>query len=324
MAIEQQQDLAKRTGFPVESIPDATYRLELDVNRCSYIAPWCESSLGFTVDEFLEMGPEGFESRIHPQDLLEVRRASAEAVTDPSREHVVLEYRFRRQDGKLVALREDRHILRRPDRDAAALVGMIWSADPQSRALKLAGDGQTLGKWNETTQAVVKDRNLRWAWGNERHAARLGVSPAELVGKCDGDFFPNGKAETFGDVDRGLFREPERLGSVSPFFVHEEWGELRQRSKALVLDTGGQVVGLLVTNTDVTEEEVVPGLPQNPAERLRSEPPVVVISADEAIRTWGSALEGIFGLAQERVRGTRLRYLVEEPDRAELQRLLRR
>src|SRR5689334_22763291 len=103
----------------------------------------------------------------------------------------------------------------------------------------------------------AKDVHSRFTACNKLVANRMGVSPAELIGKSDFDFFPREMAEKFFHDEQTL------LKSGKPLIDHEELAfdklsganRVILTSKVPLRDANGNLTGIVGTGYDITERK---------------------------------------------------------------------
>ncbi len=103
----------------------------------------------------------------------------------------------------------------------------------------------------------AKDAHSRFTACNKLVANRMGVAPAELIGKTDFDFFPREMAEKFFADEQAL------LKSGKPLVDHEEIVYDKTRgmnrviltSKVPLHDADGNLTGVVGTGFDITDRK---------------------------------------------------------------------
>jgi PAS domain S-box-containing protein len=101
----------------------------------------------------------------------------------------------------------------------------------------------------------AKDAHSRFTDCNELVANRMGVSPQDLIGKTDFDFFPREMAEKFFADEQALIQ------SGKPLIDHEEIAFDKMRgmnrviltSKVPIRDAAGNLTGIVGTGFDITD-----------------------------------------------------------------------
>jgi PAS domain S-box-containing protein len=114
LRLRRQRDLIGRTqselqlanqrfGIVSNCVPDVIFSMDLD-SRFTYVSPSVERVYGWTVEEFLKLGPEDVVSAAHLDQATATLRERVEAAASPQFERgrvVVLEFEHKRKDGSL-------------------------------------------------------------------------------------------------------------------------------------------------------------------------------------------------------------------------------
>ena len=133
------------------------------------------------------------------------------------------------------------------------------SAERRNLADALAHERNVLRTMIDLIPAFIyaKDAQSRFTACNALVANRMGVSPAELIGKTDFDFFPREMAEKFFADEQAL------LKSGKPLIDHEEFAfdktsgmnRVILTSKVPLHDADGKLTGVVGTGFDITERK---------------------------------------------------------------------
>jgi PAS domain S-box-containing protein len=105
---------------------------------------------------------------------------------------------------------------------------------------------------NLPSSIFVKDENLNFVFSNQLHCEMIGKPEAELLGKCDGDFYPEADANQYLAVDRRVIDEgrtiltEERVTSA----LGVTTSVLTRKARLKAPDGKTYLIG---TNTDLTE-----------------------------------------------------------------------
>ncbi len=106
---------------------DLIYRLNLRTGTYDYVGPSSLELLGFTPQEVVAMGLEGVRERFHPKDREKLSSSPGDqpggSVED--RKAPIIEYRFRRRDGRYCWLSDNRAFVRDENGRTLALVGTV-------------------------------------------------------------------------------------------------------------------------------------------------------------------------------------------------------
>jgi len=139
--------------------------------------------------------------------------------------------------------------------------GEAGTASSQHRNLSdaLAHERNVLRTMIDLIPAFIyaKDAHSRFTACNKLVANRMGVSPADLIGKTDFDFFPREMAEKFFADEQAL------LKSGKPLIDHEEFAfdktsgmnRVILTSKVPLHDADGNLTGVVGTGFDITERK---------------------------------------------------------------------
>jgi PAS domain S-box-containing protein len=325
MADDTTSPRARNSSGDVRTVvPEFTYRLDLRSGLLDYLSPWAHDLLGVPLGQVREAGYAALEGRIHPEDRPEAERL-ADDFLDRGKPgtSVLIEYRLQRADGHYVPVAERRFLVGEGRTEPTALVGVVRSRDAGRRAFDLADVTDPDLVVNESTQLLIKDRDLTFAWGNEACAAPLGVAAPALVGKTDFDFYPEEMAKSFRATDAFLLKHPEQIPDTTVYFFGSE-GRIVQRTKAPLRDAEGRVVGLLVTHTDVSENPPESAMALSAAAMGDLEEAVIGLTVDGAIATWSQGAQQMYGYYVDQVRGRPATMLATEEKRRGFQQEIER
>ena len=133
------------------------------------------------------------------------------------------------------------------------------SAERRNLADALAHERNVLRTMIDLIPAFIyaKDAQSRFTAANKLVANRMGVEPADLIGKTDFDFFPREHAEKFFADEQALIR------SGVPLIDHEELAFDKTRGKDRVIltskiplrDEAGNLTGIVGTGLDITDRK---------------------------------------------------------------------
>jgi diguanylate cyclase (GGDEF)-like protein/PAS domain S-box-containing protein len=106
-------------------------------------------------------------------------------------------------------------------------------------------------------QIYAKDAQSRFIVCNEQVARRMGTTPAAAIGKTDFDFFPRAMAEGFFADEQAVIRSGKPLLEREELGLEQVSGTVRQvsTSKIPLLDSAGNVVGIVGIGLDITERK---------------------------------------------------------------------
>lgn len=126
---------------------------------------------------------------------------------------------------------------------------------------------------------IRKDREGKIVFANERAAALLGVTSADMIGRTVADFYPEEFARSAREEDGMVMDTGEVIEDVFDSTVEGETRYFASR-KGPVRNADGQVIGIQSIYWDITEQR----LAEQALHREREELRVAKIAADEANR----------------------------------------
>jgi PAS domain S-box-containing protein len=99
----------------------------------------------------------------------------------------------------------------------------------------------------------IKDRDSRFVAANAEAARLAGVAtPADLIGKTDFDFFPEGSARAHYEIEQGIMRTGEPMVGRTAERYTSTGSLLTEGSKYPLRDAGGEITGIIGVVNDVT------------------------------------------------------------------------
>ena len=166
-----------------------------------------------------------------------------------------------------------------------------------------------------------KDAEGRFTFGNLPFCRELGVTPEELVGKTDHDFFPAELAEKYRANDRQVMTAGEVFEDVEAHRTPDGQQLYVQVLKAPVRDAEGIVVGVQCVFWDVTDRELAQRRLQDSESRKKaifesSLDCMIISDQDGNIVEFNRAAEQTFGCGRTEVLGTPLDSFFATSDRA--------
>src|SRR5688572_18175917 len=133
------------------------------------------------------------------------------------------------------------------------------SAERQNLADALAHERNVLRTMIDLIPAFIycKDAQSRFTGCNKLVANRMGVTPDDLIGKTDFDFFPREMAEKFYSDEQALLKSGKPLIDIEELAFDKLSGTNRVilTSKVPLHDAAGNLTGLVGTGFDITERK---------------------------------------------------------------------
>jgi two-component system, cell cycle sensor histidine kinase and response regulator CckA len=204
-----------------------------------------------------------FLAHVHPDDTERMAHATTQAQNG---EPFTFEYRLLRSDGTIRYV-QDRGQATLRDSVPVRLLGTTQDVTAQkeaAQALEKARLQQTALLDNLPHIAFLKDLESRFVAVNEPLARLCGVTPCEMIGRTDFDFFPREQAERYQAADRRALERGERIveeeehlngSAATPHWI--------ETTTAPYYDASGALAGIVGITRDVTVRHEA-------AERLRA------------------------------------------------------
>ncbi|MGD1849639.1 MAG: PAS domain S-box protein, partial [Cyanophyceae cyanobacterium] len=263
-AEEALRESEERFRTLVANIPGVIYRRLADEHwTLAFISEAVEDLTGYDAGEFLQRqrgeAPFTWLNLLYPGDrdsvLEKIQRSLAK------RQQYALEYRIIRADGEVRWVLEQGQGVFDPEGYLSWLDGSLMDITQQKAAeADLEASRQLLQVvLDNIPQAVFwKDRDLNYLGCNQAFAKATGLNdPAEVIGKNDFDM-PWSKAETkwlrAGDQRVIEHNQPE-LNSVETQTRADGTEVWLDTSKVPLLDSNGEVIGVLGSFNDITERK---------------------------------------------------------------------
>ncbi|MFW9806270.1 MAG: PAS domain S-box protein, partial [Candidatus Thorarchaeota archaeon] len=212
--------------------------------------------LGYEVSE-IEPNYAGWEKLIHPEDIeaMESRWNSHVSGLTPfySSEHRMRTkaggWKWVLERGKVVEWNEEGGTKR-----ALGTLLDITERKVFEKALQQSEEKYRSLLDNIPQRVFYKDLNSVYVAVNPAFAQSLGVSPAEVIGKTDYDFFPEELAERYRSNDKKVLETLETIEYDEPFIENEQ-PRIAHTVKSPFRDDEGNIVGILGIYWDITESQ---------------------------------------------------------------------
>lgn len=164
----------------LENSRDLVYKFNLLTESYDYVSPASERVLGFTPDEFTEMGYEKNEQRIHPDDQakgegtkireFDVSKLSNEDEIPP------IEYRWKHKDGTYHWLSSTHNLIFNDEMTPIALICSVRDITEQKES------EEKLKRYHENLEDLIKERTFELEQAKES---------AEVANKAKSEFLAN-------------------------------------------------------------------------------------------------------------------------------------
>ncbi len=144
-------------------------------------------------------------------------------------------------------------------KDADALLDASPTMERRNLADALAHERNVLRTMIDMIPACIyaKDAKSRFTAANKLVANRMGVEPADLIGRTDFDFFPREMAEKFFKDEQALIQSGQPLIDYEEIAFDQTSGlnRVMLTSKVPLRDAGGKLTGVVGIGFDITERK---------------------------------------------------------------------
>ena len=216
---------------------------------------WAEI-LGYSVDE-IEPNYAGWEKLIHPDDI-ELMESRWNAHVNGVSPFYSSEHRMRTKAGGWKWVLERGRVVEWNEeggtKRATGTLLDITERKVFEKALQQSEEKYRNLLENIPQRVFFKDTNSVYVAVNPSFASFLGVSPSEVLGKTDYDFFPEELADQYRAKDMQVLETLATLEYEEPFIEDSE-ERIAHTVKAPVRDDEGNIVGLIGIFWDITESK---------------------------------------------------------------------
>jgi hypothetical protein len=133
-ASEARRASEERLREVLENSLDASYKRDLKTNRYEYLSPVFTRLSGYGLEEMKILSLESILELIHPDDLPEVNRRLAEALSGAPGTNWHVEYRFKHKSGQYCWFQDRFTIMRDSNGQPVALIGSVSDVNDRKEA----------------------------------------------------------------------------------------------------------------------------------------------------------------------------------------------
>ncbi len=271
---------------------DVVFRRSLRTDAFDYMSPAVLQMTGFTADEFVAMGSEGADERIHPDDRRTFDEHTERLLSDAGGTHSMapVEYRWKGKDGEYRWLSSHRVLVRDEGGRPAAIVGTVHDITERKRAEEALHESEerlrTLADAAFEGIAIHDGETILDA--NGAYAKMLGYEGAEVIGMRVMDMVAPQSRDQVEDI---LASRDERL--YEPLGLRKDGTTFPAEVRGKAMRYRGQTARVVAIR-DVTEGRRTQEALRDSEERLRAlvaNTPVILFAIDR---------EGVFTAAEGR------------------------
>jgi PAS domain S-box-containing protein len=203
----------------------------------------------------LDPHQDAFEALIHPDD----RDGHIQAFAAHLEEHIPFdhEYRLCHKSGEYIWVRATGQAVWDEDGKPLRMAGSIGDISERKRAedaLRESEERFSNVFNNSPSSIMLKDLDGRFRLVNEQFAARLGMSPDEVVGKTSHDLWPVEQADALVDQDQTVLEKNTKILQEHIISLADGNTLSIVMTKFPVTNRNGQAIGVGAIAIDVTEQ----------------------------------------------------------------------
>ena len=219
----------------VESLPVTVYAFDLASARLEYISPRAHALTGWTPQQWLQVGPEHWVERVHPEDraLVQARFQPGGLTGTPPE----ITYRIQMPNGKRAWVRDTCSLVRDPLGRAIGLQGVLWDVTSQIEAELQKGELERRQRFmldHADLHAVMIDNAGLVTFVNDYFCSVTGYARESVLGR-------NWFELTSPPLEREHMRQLLQLGIAA--------AQVEPRMEAPLFTANGDKLHVLWTNT---------------------------------------------------------------------------
>ena len=243
----------------MSKLPSMAYRRRNDERwTMEFVSEGCLDLTGYEPSELLESSVAAYVQLVHPGDREEVLDEVQQAIEQ--KRPFTLTYRLVTADGEARWVWEQGREVP-PIQDGHTHVeGFMADITEWVRAEEeLSRKALMLKSLLDVTSDIIvfKDHHCVFLAASQVIAEILGRTQEELIGKTDFDLFPVDQAQVYWDEEQRLMKSGETLVADHELTLPDGGKRSFEVIKKAVLDSDGNVVGLLCSERDITERKRV-------------------------------------------------------------------
>jgi len=236
------------------------------------------------------------------------------------------ELKIKTKDGntRIVMLRT------RPIRENGKVIGVQGIARDITENKKVE---EELRESNELKQLLMesfpnkiffKNRESVYVFCNSHYAADIGITPDEIRGKTDYDFYPRDLADKYRADDQRIMKSGQLEQMEEPYRIGNEERTVLT-VKTPVRDANGNIIGVLGIFTDITERKRAEDKLKQSEQKYRTlvetaQEGICIDDANDNIIFANKAFADMLGYKKEEIIGMNFRELIDERQIPELER----
>jgi len=176
----------KQLRHVLENTRDLAYQLNLVTGTYDYFSPVSTSVLGFTYEEFIEMGIENVTNRFHPDDREQYQNHFNSITQNDPQIDPNIEYRWKHKDGTYHWYSDNRNIIYDENGKPTAIIGNVRDISDKkfiNEKMRIKEKEFRTIFENIIDGILLVDKKLKVVNVNEAFTRVTGIKKDEVVGK---------------------------------------------------------------------------------------------------------------------------------------------
>jgi PAS domain S-box-containing protein len=229
----------------LETAIDGFFVAGLDFRLLDVNDSYCKM-MGYCREELLKMSIHDIEAAEKPEETVQHKQNLMREGYDR------FETRHRRKDGRIIDVEVSTHHI---DTEGGQIVTFVRDITERKRAEQALRESE--GKYRTLVESIpqkifLKDKNSVYISCNENYAQDLNMTPEEIAGHTDYDFYPRDLAEKYRADDQRVIHSGNTQ-TLEERYIQNGQERIVETFKTPIRDQHGQVVGTLGIFHDVTE-----------------------------------------------------------------------
>ncbi|MEI8133155.1 MAG: PAS domain-containing protein, partial [Leptolinea sp.] len=280
---------------------DASYKRNLHTNTYDYLSPVFTQISGYTVEEMNSLPIETVLGLMHPDDVAEINRTLATAMSDPTGRAYEFDYRFKHKAGQYRWLLDRFTVMRDADAHPIALIGSVSDITDRKKA------EEALSETHRQLVSIIEGAQVgTWQWNLQTGETVYNDIYAEIVGYTLAELSPT-TIKTWENLTHPVDSKKidillaQHLAGELPYFDFEcrikhkdgHWVWVQDRGRVMTYTTDGKPLMMYGTMIDISMRKQTEANLQESETRYRD------LFNNSPIPTWVEDFSGVARLSAE-------------------------
>ena len=245
----------KRFREVLENSLDASYKRNLQTGLYEYLSPVFARISGYALNQMNNLPGETVMRLVHLDDLAEIERVIAVALSENSNSAFQVEYRFKHKEGQYRWLQDRFTVIRDLDGQAISLIGSMSDITERKLAVEALKESElkyrSLIEFSSDSIFCVDEKG-EFQFTNQIFASNFGKTPDYFIGKTYWDVYPKDAADFRYETTKRVFQtgQGEFMEGEVPLPGKTLYFYIRINP---IKDGTGKVISMLTHATDITD-----------------------------------------------------------------------